>query len=311
MSEPSHAEIQELLGAYALDAVDKETAALVEQHLTTCVRCSVEVSQHHEVAGLLANSGGASPASLWDGIASQLDGSTPPSWEGLAERLETGDDRVVDPSDAALTAADVVPITARTRRRGWVLGGAVVGAAAAVLALVLGLQVHHLDNQVTALQSHPSLSAAERAALRVPTTMVVPLRATAGSAPSPTRAVSVVLTRSGTGFVEAGGLSALPGDRTYQLWGVIGGQTISLGLFGPVTRRRPLQRGRERGRRRLRHHRRARRWGGPQQQPAGGVRRGDCLTYAARGGQVVVQTRWTWRSPAQARSASRRARWAA
>ena len=227
--ERSHAEIQELLGAYALDAVDKETAALVEQHLAGCVRCSVEVSQHHEVAGLLANSGGASPASLWDGIASQLDSSTPPSWEGLAERLETGGDRVVDPTDAV-----VVPITARTRRGRWARrAGAVVGAAAAVLALVLGLQVHHLNNQVTALQSHPSLSAAEQAALREPSTMVVPLRATAGAAPSPTRAVTVVLTRSGTGFVEAGGLSALPRDRTYQLWGVIGGQTISLGLLGP------------------------------------------------------------------------------
>ena len=174
--ERSHAEIQELLGAYALDAVDKETAALVEQHLAGCVRCSVEVSQHHEVAGLLANSGGASPASLWDGIASQLDSSTPPSWEGLAERLETGGDRVVDPTDAV-----VVPITARTRRGRWARrAGAVVGAAAAVLALVLGLQVHHLNNQVTALQSHPSLSAAEQAALREPSTMVVPLRATAG-----------------------------------------------------------------------------------------------------------------------------------
>jgi len=231
--ELSHAEIQELLGAYALDAVDKETAALVEQHLAECVRCSVEVAQHHEVAGLLANSGGASPASLWDGIASQLDGSVPPAWEGLAGRLETGGDRGVDPVGGSRRAeAGVVSFT-RTRRRQWARrAAAVVGAAAAVLALVLGLQVHHLDNQVTALQSHPSLSAAEQAALRAPSTKVVPLRG-AGSSPSPVRAVTVVLTRSGTGFVEAGGLSALPKDRTYQLWGVIGGQTISLGLMGP------------------------------------------------------------------------------
>jgi len=229
----SHAEIQELLGAYALDAVDKETAALVEQHLAECVRCSAEVAQHHEVAGLLANSGGASPASLWDGIASQL-GSVPPAWEGLAGRLETGGDRGIDPlGESPPGDAGVVPLPTRTRRGQWVRRAAtVVGAAAAVLALVLGLQVHHLDNQVTALQSHPSLSAAEQAALQAPSTMVVPLRG-AGSSPSPVRAVTVVLTKSGTGFVEAGGLSALPRDRTYQLWGVIGGQTISLGLLGP------------------------------------------------------------------------------
>ncbi len=89
----SHQEIQELLGAYALDAVDPETAALVERHLETCVRCSTEVARHHEVAGLLANSGGESPPELWDGIASQLDGSIPPSWDRLAARLERGGDR--------------------------------------------------------------------------------------------------------------------------------------------------------------------------------------------------------------------------
>lgn len=44
--------------------------------------------------------------------------------------------------------------------------------------------------------------------------------------------VTVVLTKSGTGFVEAEGLSSLPKTETYQLWGVIGSQTISLGLLG-------------------------------------------------------------------------------
>jgi hypothetical protein len=43
----------------------------------------------------------------------------------------------------------------------------------------------------------------------------------------------VVLTDAGTGFVEADRLGALPVDKTYQLWGVIGGKTISLGLLGP------------------------------------------------------------------------------
>ena len=33
--------------------------------------------------------------------------------------------------------------------------------------------------------------------------------------------------------MEADRLGALPADKTYQLWGVIGGETISLGLLGP------------------------------------------------------------------------------
>jgi anti-sigma-K factor RskA len=42
-----------------------------------------------------------------------------------------------------------------------------------------------------------------------------------------------VLTDTGTGFVEKDRLDALPADKTYQLWGVIRGRTISLGLLGP------------------------------------------------------------------------------
>ena len=35
----SHQEVQELLGAYALDAVDPELAAIIEDHLRHCARC--------------------------------------------------------------------------------------------------------------------------------------------------------------------------------------------------------------------------------------------------------------------------------
>lgn len=225
--EPSHGEIQELLGVYALDAVDAETAAMVERHLEGCPRCSTEVARHHEVAGLLANSGGASPAKLWDGIARQLDGSTPPSWESLSARLETGSDRTHLMSRGG---THVVPFADHRRRRwvAWTAGA--VAAAAAVVAVVLGVQVRHLDHQVNSLQA--PLSAAERSALGSPTTKRVELVAAPGSAGAGPERATVVLTESGTGFVQAQGLSGLPGDQTYQLWGVVGRKTISLGLLG-------------------------------------------------------------------------------
>jgi anti-sigma factor RsiW len=232
--ELSHQEIEELLGAYALDAVDKETAAQIERHLDGCVRCSIEVAQHHEVAGLLANSGGTSPENLWDGIASRLDASEPPSWEGLAGRLETGGARTVPSTEPDDGSADIIPMAGRDRRHRWVFRAAgIAAAAAAVVALALGVQVHHLDDKVSALQARSSLSAVEQAALRSPSTKVVPLRPGAGADTAPpSGTVTVVLTRSGTGFVEARGLSTLPSDKTYQLWGVIGDRTISLGLLG-------------------------------------------------------------------------------
>ncbi len=169
LSVPEHREIQELLGVYALDAVDPETAAMVERHLDECVKCSIEVAQHHEVAGLLANSGGESPAGLWDGIATQLDGSVPPSWERLASRLESGEgrpDRPVGRAGADGGAdATVVPITVARRSRWVVRGASLVAAAAVIIALLLGAQVNHLHHQVSALQAHPLLSAAEQSAL--------------------------------------------------------------------------------------------------------------------------------------------------
>ena len=235
LSAVEHREIQELLGVYALDAVDPETAAMVERHLSECVKCSVEVAQHHEVAGLLANSGGESPARLWDGIAAHLDGSVPPSWESLASRLEPGDgraDRVVmpgvpEPVDTGPTGATVVPITAARRSR-WVMRGAsLVAAAAVIVALVLGAQVDHLHHQVSALQTHPLLSAAQQSELTQPSTKHVELTSSTQGGK-----VTVVLTAAGTGFVEADSLPSLPSGRTYQLWGEIGGQTISLGLLG-------------------------------------------------------------------------------
>jgi len=239
-----HAQIEELLGVYALDALDPGTAAEVEVHLEGCVRCAVEVAQHHEVAGLLANSGGTAPAGVWTGIAGQLGGTSDQTWGRLAARLDPpGTDRTADAADTAVgtgavgvARAPVVPLGAGVRRRRWaVAGGGLVAGVAAVLALVFGLQVHHLNGQVDALRAGPQLSAAERAALASPSTRRIPLTSTASAGAHGTPA-TVVLTAAGTGFLvndSTGGLSPLPAGRTYQLWGVVGGRAISLGLLGP------------------------------------------------------------------------------
>ena len=46
----SHEEIQELLGAYALDAVDDRERAIIETHLETCESCRVELEDHRRLA---------------------------------------------------------------------------------------------------------------------------------------------------------------------------------------------------------------------------------------------------------------------
>ncbi|MGH9066934.1 MAG: zf-HC2 domain-containing protein, partial [Acidimicrobiales bacterium] len=72
-----HAEIESLLGAYALDAVDGSEAEAVELHLQICPRCRAEVAEHRETAALLGHTGAVAPAGLWDRIAGELEEPPP------------------------------------------------------------------------------------------------------------------------------------------------------------------------------------------------------------------------------------------
>lgn len=49
----SHSEIQELLGAYALDAVDQPERAMIESHLQSCESCRAELDDHRRLAETL------------------------------------------------------------------------------------------------------------------------------------------------------------------------------------------------------------------------------------------------------------------
>ena len=65
-TQRDHDEIQELLGAYALHAVDTDEAAEIYDHLRSCPRCRAEVVVHRETAALLVDTHLEPPADLWD-----------------------------------------------------------------------------------------------------------------------------------------------------------------------------------------------------------------------------------------------------
>ncbi|MGD2050838.1 MAG: zf-HC2 domain-containing protein [Acidimicrobiia bacterium] len=67
----THRDIQEFLGAYALDAVEEEERRTVERHLTICPECRSEVVDHREVAARLAPAT-AGPPGLWTAFRQQL-----------------------------------------------------------------------------------------------------------------------------------------------------------------------------------------------------------------------------------------------
>jgi len=210
-----HDVVSELLGAYALDAVDADEALVVEDHLRECPRCRDEMRQHREVAAQLAFVGEAAPEGVWASIAANLTPSEPEP--ELAARLYPL--RRPRPAD-------------RWMSRAWL-----PAAAAAIVLLVggLGWEVHNQGNRVqritAAFRATTSMDQSVQAALVDPRSTKFALASADGKI-----RLDAVLQPDGTGYllpVPRATLPALPSSETYELWGVTDGQRTALGLLGP------------------------------------------------------------------------------
>ena len=208
-----HDTVSELLGAYALDAVEPEEARVVEDHLRECPRCRDEVRQHREVAAQLAFVGEAAPEGLWAQIAANLAPAEP------------------EPDLARLyPLRPARPATPRLYR-------VVLPAAAAVILVVVGVlgwEVHTQANRVqritSAFNTTTAMEQGVQAALADPRSTKFALTSADGRI-----RLGAVLEADGTGYLLPGPHAALPGlppSETYQLWGIAGAQRISLGLLG-------------------------------------------------------------------------------
>jgi anti-sigma-K factor RskA len=213
-TQSHHAEIEELLGAYALDAVEIDERTLVEDHLRDCARCRAEVQEHREVAALLAHSGEDAPAGLWDRIAENLEAAPPP------------------PAMPALFSAPVAA-TRRSATRTWATraGGGLMAVAASIVIALLAFQVQDLNEQISRVESDLAVAAVQRgyeSAVAADDSVVVELASADGALDA-----KAVLSSDGTGYLRGGSLPRLPDDRTYQLWGVTRDlEAVSLGVFG-------------------------------------------------------------------------------
>ncbi|MCU1490298.1 MAG: hypothetical protein JWM85_1703 [Acidimicrobiaceae bacterium] len=211
-------ELESLLGAYALDAVEPDEALAIEEHLAGCPRCRAEVAGYREVAALLGNAGEAAPEAVWERIADEIAGASRPAPPPLdLSRMEAG--------------ASGRPGTGRARRR--VRPVYALAAVAAALALVVGIlsaKVADLNNQVNAVSSALSRGGAAQqfiAAGNLPHREVT-LAAKRG-APASAR---LLVRPGGTAYFENTAMKALPRGRTYQLWALASGRVVSLGVLG-------------------------------------------------------------------------------
>lgn len=220
-----HDEVESLLGAYALDAVDDRERELVESHLERCPRCRAEVDAFMEVAAALGNSIDPVPAELWARIAGRLDLSAPGDATLLEIRARARQQIAGFAPRRVGAGATAVP--ARWQRR------ALVGlaAAAAVALALVSLSLSNANSKVEQLQALAAsrgAGAAAEAALADPAHRLVELRGAGGA-----QLATVVVSPTGTGYLLASHLAPLAATKTYQLWARIDSRPISLGLLGP------------------------------------------------------------------------------
>ena len=201
----THEDLQELLGAYALDAVDETDGEreAVRLHLLECARCRAEVAQHREVAALLAHAGEPAPPAVWDRITAAIEGEAPPT---------------------ARPVLRAVPPPPPSTRPGWwsrpLLG---VTAAAIVVIAALGWLALDANRRLDDLEGDRGVAAAMQDALADPASTVVDLEGQVDA-----RAVL----DGGTGYLATSDLPPAPDGRTYQLWGATGDRLVSLGVLG-------------------------------------------------------------------------------
>jgi anti-sigma factor RsiW len=197
---------------FALDAVASVEYAQIEAHLADCPRCRAELDAHREVAAALGNSVEPLPEGLWESIAGRLPArhdEEPPPMPQLW--------RDVQHEDGGTTA---LPRRVRPGR-GPMVALASLAAAAAAAAIVLGVNLAHADNQAA---DAPGTAAA---ALTTPGHTVVNLVGTDHQ-----KLAEFVVVPGGQGYLVRSSLPTLAPSKTYQLWGVVGGHTISLGILG-------------------------------------------------------------------------------
>jgi hypothetical protein len=211
-------ELHELLGAYALDALDGDELIQVEEWLERSPEARDEVAALRETVALLAYGGAEAPPTLWSRIEESL-GEEPPAF--------------------VLPLAPA-PTLARSRRRSSVAlrvtaALAVASAVAAgVTAVVVSDKMSRQDDrlsQVAAGMEHASVRHAAEVAANDPHARHVQLVSDDES-----MSADVAVMPNGEGYLIGHGVPQLPKGRTYQLWAMTGdaisSRVISAGVLG-------------------------------------------------------------------------------
>ena len=238
-----HDHVAELLGAYAVHAVNDAETELVELHLEHCELCQVELVQHFETAARLGAASVMPVAPrVWDNVLSEIRLT-----QVISEPMERSDQspvedpisiersHVVSPAIPAIPAipafstnqaepargTNVIDIAAAServnKRRTWrVAVAAAVATAAITVPIVSSLS-----------GSSPSLAALAKRVASQPSSRSLTLKSDTGS-----ELVKVVVGKDGQGYLTSDSLPRLGANKVYQLWAVTASGPVSLGILG-------------------------------------------------------------------------------
>ncbi|MSO78204.1 MAG: hypothetical protein EXQ79_01185 [Acidimicrobiia bacterium] len=218
--ELSPHELHELLGAYALDAVDGDEREQLEAWLERSPEAREELAGLRETAAFLSHAGSEAPPGLWARIEDAL-GEEPPALV-LPFRRRTFALRLT----AGIAAASV--------------------AAATVTVVVLSDKIQRQDDRLEAVASSMERDGTRRAALaamadpRSRTMHLESPNASPNASPNDGggggATATLVSMHDGAGYLMSADLPRLPNDQTYQLWAMSGPNDaptmVSAGVLG-------------------------------------------------------------------------------
>ncbi len=216
--ELSPRELHELLGAYALDAVDGDERSQLEEWLDRAPEAREELAALQETAAFLSHTGVEAPPDVWARIEEALGEEPPPLVLPLRRRRRSFALRVT----AGIAAASV--------------------AAATITAVVLSDKMERQDDRLAAVASAMVRDGTRRAALAAmadPRSHTLYLESSGespGESPGGGAAATLVTMPDGAGYLMSVALPRLPSGRTYQLWAMTGPSEtttmVSAGVLG-------------------------------------------------------------------------------
>lgn len=224
---PGPVDPDELLAAYALDAVTDEERALVERRLVESPEARAEVEAYREAAGRLADAAPpvAPPPSLKSSLFARLD-EVPQVAPLAPEAPAPGPASTPAQAAAAEAAPDSAGPAERAARRRWFQRPVAIVAAAAAAVLLIAGAIVGLN------WGGPAGWGAQRevqAIAAAPDAQTATLPAEGGGD------ITLVWSEQlGRSAVQAADLPDVGDDRTYELWYIDASGATPAGTFDPA-----------------------------------------------------------------------------